>query len=505
MYRKARGAREGAHMLRRDMLKSGAAMAAIAGCGREATPSGPADLADLDATGLAKAIRDKRLTAVEAVEAAGRRIEALNGGLGAFTAFDVDRAIDRARSLDLSAPLAGVPYAIKDLDDYPGFPFRRGSALFRDAAGQSKVPYTEQIDAAGVVVLGKTATPEFGLLPSTEPLSGRTCLNPWNVEHSCGGSSGGAAAAVAARILPAAHASDGGGSIRIPASCCGVFGLKPTRGRFPDQGIVGRTIAISIKHAVSVSVRDSALLLALGERRDGPLPPVGFVTPEKVAPLKIAMSLEGPSGAAPHADVARAVREAAALLQSLGAEIVPVEATPLKKPGAQDAFGLLWGEGAEMVRQLAIQMTGKPPEETGALEPWTLGLAEAYRAAGPEAFAAAVALLLELTADVAQWFETYDAWLTPVLAAPPMKLGLLKGDVPFATLSERCNSYVAYTPIHNVAGTPAASIPFAWTDDGLPIGVQLSAAIGAEALLLNLAYAIEEARPWADKLPPAAA
>lgn len=493
-------------MRRRDLLRTGALAAALAasGCARNAAPGGPEDLARLDAIALAGAIRAGRLSAREAVEAAGRRIERLNGRLGAFCGVDIDAALDRLADADPSAPLYGVPFAVKDLDNYPGLPFRRGTALFKYAVGDGKAPYTEELDRAGLAVLGKTQTPEFGLLPTTEPLAYAPTLNPWSVAHSAGGSSGGAAAAVAARILPAAHASDGGGSIRIPAACCGVFGLKPTRGRFPDQGSPTRAIDLTVKHPITVSVRDSALLLALGERRDGPLPPVGFVEPAPLAPLKIAMTLTGPTGAAPDPAVSEAMTRAARLLEAMGHEIVPVEATPLQTPGGGEAFNALWAQGAHGVYQLAERLLGAPPEETGALEPFTLGLARLYRETDPAVFEAGAALLRDIAAAVDDWFGTYHAWLTPVLGAPPVKLGVVSGDVDFETLVKRLGVYASYTAIHNVAGTPAMSVPAMHTGDGLPVGVQLSAGAGQEALLLRLAYALEEANPWADRAPPLA-
>lgn len=491
-------------MRRRDLLKTGALTAALAasGCARNAAPGGPEDLAKLDAIALAAAIRAGRLSAAEAVEAAGRRVERLGDRLGAFCGVDIDAALDRLAHADPAAPLHGVPFAIKDLDDYPGLPFRRGTALFRDAVGDGKAPYTELLDLSGLAVLSKTQTPEFGLLPTTEPLAYAPTLNPWSLAHSAGGSSGGAAAAVAARILPVAHASDGGGSIRIPAACCGVFGLKPTRGRFPDQGAPSRAIDLTVKHPISVSVRDSALLLALAERQDGPLPPVGFVAPAPLAPLRIAMTLMGPTGAAPDPAVAEAVTRAARLLEAMGHEIVPVETTPLQTPGGGDAFNALWAQGAHGVYQLAERLAGAPPEQTGLLEPFTIGLAALYRETDPALFEAGAALLREIAGAVDNWFGEYHAWLAPVLGAPPVTLGVVSGDVAFDTLVERLGAYASYTAIHNVAGTPAMSVPVAHTDDGLPLGVQLSAGAGQEALLLRLAYALEEANPWANRLPP---
>ncbi|SNT68009.1 amidase [Amphiplicatus metriothermophilus] len=503
--------RAAAGLTRRAALKAGAAMAAAlaaAGCGREASrgaPSGPDDLARLDATALARHIREGHLTAREAVEAAAARIARLEDRLGAFAALDVEAALDRLDGADPAAPLYGVPFAMKDLNEYPGLPFRRGSALFRDAIGQTMTAYTARLDAAGLVTLGKSQTPEFGLLPTTEPLAYRPTANPWALGHSAGGSSGGAAALVAARILPVAQASDGGGSIRIPAACCGVFGLKPSRGRFPDQGTGGRAFDLAVKHAVSLSVRDSAFLLALTEREDGPHAPVGFVAPAALAPLKIAVSLKDGAGRRPDPAVAAAVEEAARLLESMGHEIVPVETTPYEFPGGADAFNAVWAHGAAQIRQLAAQLAGAPPERTGVLEPFTLGLAAAFDALGETGLAEAVGLLDRFAAQTVRWLEDYDAWLTPVLGAPPVRLGEVAGDVPFDALVERLGRYAAYTPIHNVAGTPAMSVPFAWTEDGLPVGVQLSARPGADALLLRLAYALEEARPWADKIPPLAA
>ena len=488
-------------MNRRKILQSGAMATALAACQPKTSPSSETDLADMDATSLSGAIRRGDLSAREAVEAAGRRIEALEPSLAAFAALDIDRALDSIDALDKSAPLFGVPYALKDLNNYPDLPFQRGSALFRGAQGDGKTPYTERIDATGLVILGKTQTPEFGLLPTTEPLGLKPSRNPWNLEHSSGGSSGGSAAAVAARMLPAAQSSDGGGSIRIPAACCGVFGMKPTRGRFPEQGNPPRAIDLSIKHTITRSVRDNALILALTELETGGLPPVGFVEPGEVGSLRIALTLNNSAGRAPRPEVARAVEDAASLLESMGHEIVPIEDTPLQTPGAADAFNRLWANGAYGLYQLASQMRGAPPEETGALEPFTIGLAKAYEELGPQNFDAALAILRQLGDAVDGFLQTYDAWLSPVLQAPPAPLGEFRGDAPFEALIGRLLDYVGYTPVHNVAGTPTMSVPFAWTENNLPIGVQIASGQGKEALLFKLAYALEEANPWADKMP----
>jgi amidase len=413
-----------------------------------------------------------------------------------------EQALDRARRRPEAGALWGVPYAIKDLNDYPGLPFTRGSALFKDSMGQGRTPYTQKIDEAGLITLGKTNTPEFGLLPTTEPAALGPCRNPWNRGHSPGGSSGGAAAAVAARLVPAAQASDGGGSIRNPSCLCGVLGLKPSRGRFPDQATPNRGWDISIRHAVSLSVRDNALILALTEQgKGGPLQPVGYVERSDVPKMRIAMSLKDGRGDAPHPTVAKAVREAATLLEELGHKLVPTEDSPHQQPNFYDHFVILWAVGADGMVRLAEQMTGKHPADTGVLEPWTLSLSEYYRKQPPDVMETVIATMKATQDRVAQWFATYDAWLTPTASLPAPKLGEVGPSVPFDTLVDRCMRLVGHMPIHNVAGTPGISIPFDWTENDLPIGVQLSSGVGKEATLLGLAYQIEEARPWIGRRP----
>jgi amidase len=490
-------------MMRRDVLKSGAALAALSACGKSGTGKGEEPW-EMDATALAAAIRAKQLTAVEAVEMCARRIEAAEPKLHAFTHLDIDGALDRARAVNASAPFAGVPFAIKDLTDYPGMPLRYGSALFRENMGAAKTPYTEKLESAGLVVLGKTATPEFGLLPTTEPTAYAKTVNPWKDGYSSGGSSGGSAAAVAARLLPLAYASDGGGSIRIPAAACGIFGLKCTRGRFVGQGEPSLAIPLSIHHPHARSVRDSAALLALTETPEAGLAPVGAVAPETLSSQRIALSLNNGAGRRADADVAAAVDACAKRLEEMGHRIEIVEQTPLQFAGFTEAFTLLWASGAFTVYQLAAQLTGGKPEEMGVLEPFTLGLAELFRATAEEAFAAQIALIRSAEAELDRFLGTYDAWLTPVVGGAAPKLGFLAGDLPFGDLMVRLADHVGFTPLHNACGTPAASIPFGKDAAGLPIGVQIAAGKGKEALILKLAYALEESDPWADDLPPAA-
>jgi amidase len=489
-------------MMRRDVLKTAAALAALSGCGGGRSQKG--EPFELDATGLASAIRAKEISAVEAVEMAARRIDRIDPKIRAFTHLDIAGALARARKVDPDLPLSGVPFAVKDLYDYPGMPLRFGSALFRNHQGAEASPYTRKLEEAGLIVLGKTTTPEFGLLPTTEPTAFEPTVNPWKEDHSCGGSSGGSAAAVAARLLPLAYGSDGGGSIRIPSGACGVFGVKCTRGRFSGQMEPELAIGLSVHHPISRSVRDSALLLALTESpRDG-APAAGLVAPEKLGPLKIALSIESALGRPADREIAEAVMRCGKRLEEMGATVDIVEKNPLKFEGFPDAFVALWASGAFGVYQLAAQLSGGKPEENQTLEPFTIGLAEIFRGLSEEAFAAEIARIKAVEAELDRWFETYDAWLTPIVGAASPKLGELKGDVPFPTLMERLSAYVGYTPLHNACGAPAAAIPFGRTGEGLPVGVQIAAGKWKEPLLLKIAYALEESDPWADDLPPAA-
>jgi amidase len=462
----------------------------------------PEDLALLDAIDQAMLIEQGEISAIEVIEAAIARIAQINPQLNAVVTEIFDQARMRAQSGIASGRLWGVPYLLKDLTPYKGVRYTRGSNLFRNAIADSHGNYVDKTEAAGLIVLGKTNTPEFGLISTTEPLALGATRNPWNLEYSTGGSSGGSAAAVAARMVPAAQSSDGGGSIRIPACQCGVFGLKPSRGRFPFRRATTTSWPISIRHAVSTSVRDSALILALTEQGEGAnLPPIGFVSQEKPVRRKIALSLMNGYSEFPHSDVAKAVETAAQLLEDLGHDIVVTEHTPLADQTATGHFLIHWASwAADIVEDVEKQMN-KPASETGLLEPWTIGLANYFRSKPTNALPEAIQAFRISTEKVAKFFEQYDAWLTPVTSSAAPRLGEQAPTVEFDTLLERVVRFAAYTPLHNVAGTPAMSVPFTRNKDGLPIGVQLSTHIGGEALLLQLAYQLEEARPWAFDLP----
>ena len=490
-------------MDRREFLKTSLAAAAWAATGcvdpglRPPRPVGDDDpLARLDGMAQAELVRRGEVTPADLVQAAMRRSAALDPSLNAVVTKSFDRALARAAE-PLEGPFAGVPYLLKDLTEWQGVRCTQGSRLFLERISHQTEPFVARSEEAGLVVMGKSNTPEFGLLPSTEGLALGVARNPWNPAHSTGGSSGGAAAAVAAGIVPLAEASDGGGSIRIPAACCGVFGLKPSRRRMlADAAPDGA--GLDAHHCLSRSVRDSARLLWLTEQRgdDAPLRPVGLVTEASPRRLRIALSTRTYLGDEPDPEVKAAAEAAAKLCAGLGHELV--EGSP-RLSGEEFAqhFLTVWSVGpARLVEQL-----GRDPGALAKLEPWTLGLAEEYARKPLGSLEAALAYFGEVERVVDDFFGGVHAWLTPVVASLPPVLGELAPDVPFATLRERCIRYVTYTPVHNVAGTPAMSVPLAWSASGLPIGVQFAARSGDEALLLALAYELEAAQPWQGRWP----
>jgi amidase len=458
-----------------------------------------------DATELAARIRKGEMTALEAVEQAVARAEKLQGQLNFIVNSDFDRALAKARAGGLSGPFAGVPFLIKDLNDYAGLPTRNGSQSGRYARpASSQQDYISAFDRAGLVTIGKSATPEYGFLPTTEPVATGLTRNPWDPTRSSGGSSGGSAVAVAAGVVPVAHANDGGGSIRIPASNCGLFGLKPSRGRMIGTRNETDVRDIAVDHVVSRSIRDSAALFAASEDsgKGAQLPPVGFVTAPGKRRLRIGVLLENGLGHSPQPEVAAANASTAKLLASLGHR---VDYTHLPFDGAQfiQDFLLFWANGAKGLADGLAKAIGRAPDDT-VLEPFSLGMAEMARKAGPQALAASVGRLQENALAYDTWFPShqFDVVLSPVLSSPAPKLGEVGPLVDFDTLIARLKEYVGYTPIHNVAGAPSMSVPLNWTDAGLPVGSMFSARRGDERTLFELAYQLEAARPWAHRIPP---
>jgi len=468
------------------------------------------EFAALDATAQADLVRRRAVSARELVDTAIARIERLNPALNAVITPLFDQARIAAAGPIPDGPFAGVPFLLKDLvASCAGTRMTGGAGVLRDYVSPHDSELVRRYKRAGLIILGKTNTPEFGIPPTTEPVAYGATRNPWNQGRTPGGSSGGSGAAVGARMVAMAHGNDGGGSIRIPASCCGVFGLKPTRGRNPlgpDQGdMMGGLVC---EHALTVSVRDSAALL---DATAGPDPGDPYCAPAPARPyrsevgaapgrLRIAFSVEAPTGAPVHADCQRAVREAAALCAELG-HVVEERAAEIDTVAFVRAFMTVYAASAAKT-MASLERQGLTPQRE-QFEPITWALHELGLQVNAGAYLMAVEDLQRTSREVARFYETHDLWLTPVLAEPPWPLGTLDAtwEEPlrgFFRASELC----AFTPICNATGQPAMSVPLHWSAEGLPLGAHFMARFGDEATLLRLAAQLEEARPWAKRLPP---
>jgi len=472
------------------------------------------DLAFLDATAQADLVRRKEVKAIELVDAAIDRIERLNPTLNAVVTPMYDLARKAASGPLPDGPFAGVPYLLKDLlAEYAGVRFTEGSAFLGDYVPDHDSELVARLKRAGLIVLGKTNTPELGILPTTEPRLFGPAHNPWDTGRTPGGSSGGSAAAVAAGLVPMAHGNDGGGSIRIPASCCGLFGLKPTRGRNPlgpDLGdIMGGLVA---EHAITRSVRDSAALLDatsgpdLGDPYWAPPPERPFLQEVGANPgrLRVAFTTEAATDVQVHPDCAAAVRDAAALCADLGHEVA--EAAPaIDGQVMMQAFITLWSAGTAWTVDDFARRTGRTPAPD-LFEPLTWALQEMGRQHSASAYLLALQDLQRVSRDVARFFLDYDIWLTPTLGEPPVPLGTFDSppENPLQGLF-RAGAFVPFTPICNITGQPAMSVPLHWNADGLPVGTHFIGRFGDEAILFRLASQLEEARPWADRRPPVSA
>jgi amidase len=466
------------------------------------------DIAFLDATAQAELVRKKEVKAIELVEAAIERIEQLNPTLNAVVTPMYEQARETARGKLPKGPFAGVPFLLKDLlAFYGGVRMTFGSRLFSSYVPDHDSELVMRLKRAGLIIVGKTNTPEFGILPTTEPELFGPCRNPWNTDRTTGGSSGGSAAAVASGMVPMAHANDGGGSIRIPASCCGLFGLKPTRGRNPLGPDFGDIMSgLVCEHAVTRSVRDCAALL---DATSGPAPGDPYWAPPPQRPflkevgadpgkLRIAFTIEPPGEIAIHDDCVKAVREAAALCSDLGHEVTET-APELDAEMITQAFVVLWSAG----NAVTIKALGASKE---MVEPLSWALYEMgchYDAAD---YLIAAGNIQRMARDVSRFFENYDVWLTPTLGEPPVPLGTFDSppDDPLRGFT-RSGEFVPFTPVCNATGQPAMSVPLFWNGEGLPVGTHFIGRFGDEATLFRLAAQLEEARPWKDRRPPVSA
>jgi amidase len=451
-------------------------------------------LARLDALGQAELCARGELSASEAWQACQSRIAALDPLLHAVM------TLNDAQPQTTTGPFRGVPFLMKDSSPWPGLRWTLGARLFGARVTAQQTEYGKRLEEAGLGCIGKSALSEFGLLASTESLLHGVTHNPWQLELSPLGSSGGSAVAVAAGLVPLAHANDGGGSIRAPASACGVFGFKPSRGRTVVANRSGSDFTeMTSEHCITRSVRDSAFFLSLTEDRTL-AEPVGFVSEPQPRRLRIGAWTSTMSGQQPEPAVLRAHEDAVALLLELGHRVEAITA-PSYDPALADAYYLVAGAAVANVVE-TIDRTRGEPVQRDELEPFTWSLVEAVEALGPPLLPQARATFAAAVAAYRAATRGYDVILTPTLGTEPSVLGHLSPILPRATLLERTSRLLAYTPIHNIVGCPAMSVPLHWSERGLPIGAHLAAAPGADALLLGLAYELERARPWCDRWPP---
>ncbi len=472
------------------------------------------DVASLDATGQAELVRSGAVQAIELVDVAIERVERVNPVLNAVTTTMYDEAIQAVSAPPPDGPFSGAPFLLKDfLAEYAGVRVTNSSRFLGDFAPDADSELVRRYKAAGLVVIGKTNTPEMAIGVTTEPLRFGPTRNPWDTSRTPGGSSGGSAAAVAAGAVPMAHGNDAGGSIRIPASCCGVFGLRPSRGRNPLGPHFGDLFGGMVsEHALTRSVRDSAGLLdaTAGPSPGDPYPSWPqrrpFVDEIGAEPgrLRIGFTTQTPLGDELHPDCADAVKDAAALCEQLGHEVE--EASPsfdaeLMWQSATKALGVgtAWG-----IRAWARRLGREPAEED--LEPFVWAYAQRASGISAPEYLLAAQDMQRMTRDIARFFADYDMWLTPTLGQPPAPLGTFafdEGD-PFE-LRRRMASFSPYTYIANATGQPAMSVPLHWNGGNLPIGSHFVGRHGDEAALFRLAAQLEEARPWRDRRPPVSA
>lgn len=485
-----------------------------------------------DGLGLAELVRKGEVRPVELVEEAIRRIETLNPRLNAVIHKMYDQARQAAEGPLPEGPFRGVPFLLKDLlVTCRDAPMHMGSRFYRNYVPDHDSEIVRRYRSAGLVIVGKTNVPEFGLLPVTEPELFGPSNNPWDLTRTTGGSSGGSAAAVAARMVPLAHGNDGGGSIRIPASCCGLFGLKPSRGRNPmGPDLAEAWHGLACDHVLTRSVRDSAAILDatagpdVGAPYHAPPPARPFLSEVGADPgrLRIAFTSRPFLPSVVHEDCIRGVEITARLCQELGHEVVEAAPQIDGKAFATAFFMMVCAETRADIEEAEVLVGRKAISADFEPATWAVGLL------GRQITAAELSRairFLKLTArQVGRFFEEYDVLLTPTLARPPVKHGelqpvgvqalgmkvlgrlnaggLIKAVAGIEALAQQVFEFIPFTPLFNATGQPAMSVPLIWNAEGLPIGMQFVARYGDEATLLRLAAQLEQAQPWRDRLPP---
>lgn len=455
------------------------------------------ELAASDGIAIAEAIRAGVVSAEEVIDSAIARADSLDALLGFQVASTAETARARARTVDVDAPLAGVPCLIKDhLALQAGVRHTSGSRYLRDFVATADSRIVRHYRAAGLIPIGTSATCEFALLSTADSVAHGPCRNPWDLTRTTGGSSGGAAAAVAAGVVPIAHGNDAAGSIRIPASACGLFGLKPSRRRalIPELLAGSPASAIWSEHVLTRTVRDSAAVL---HARAGN----GLTESSSTKPaLRIGYATAPPSGTPVDSDCEEAVHDAVQLCARLGHSVA--EATlPGDFQELERAFLILYTAGAAAWLDHWVGVLGNPPRPND-LEPYTAAVVEHGRAFSPAAIRGAVETLEQAEREISAFWADFDLFLTPTLAAPPPPLGFFTADPadPLELLT-RDAEFSPFTWYANAVGSPAMSVPLYWNADALPIGTHFMAAHGREEVMLGLAFELEGARPWTGRRP----
>jgi amidase len=466
----------------------------------------------MDAVDQAALVQQGQVTPLELLEAAIERIERIDPVLNAVVIRWFDHARDTARSELPEGPFRGVPFLIKDLfAGYAGQPITNGNRALKNEKVISPADTTlvSRYRAAGLVIAGRTNSPELGSVPTTEPLAWGATHNPWDTSRSPGGSSGGSAAAVASGMVPFAHASDGGGSIRIPASCCGLVGLKPSQGRI-SLGPIRDETALSVELCVSRTVRDTAILLdavrgpGIGDTVIAPPPSRRYIHEVGAEPrqLRIGLLDHHPQGGPVAPECTAAARSVAGLLESLGHAVEETWPAALEDVTSSAQFGALWCANMGVgLRRLSEQLGRALTDDE--FEPVNRVQAELATQFTAVDYAMALSAASHFRRAVqAWWTEGWDLLLTPTVAELPLPLGTLANnpDQPMETMA-RAFQFIPFTPPFNMSGQPAINVPVEWTDAGLPVGVQLVAAYGREDILIRVASQLEDAKPWAHRTP----
>ena len=473
------------------------------------------EVASLDAVAQAELVRSGQVTATELVRGAIERIEALNPTLNAVITRTFESALAAAATAPMHAPLAGVPFLVKDLVvEIAGVPFHEGSRFLRDHVSAYDSEIVRRWRKAGLMILGKTNCPEFGMVPATEPVSAGATRNPWDIGRSTSGSSGGSAAAVASGMVPIAHGNDAGGSVRYPASACGLFGLKPTRARNPLGPEYGDAIAgWACEHALTRTVRDSAVLLDatagpdVGDPYPAPVPARPFVAEVGADPgrLRVAYTARTPEGTPAHPDCIAALDETVTLLTDLGHEVIEAD-LPGLTPEVGESIGTVFMATTDWIVRYWMDRIGREPAPD-ELEPLTRAYLERGRSISGGRFLQAVETCQRFGRTVARFLTGFDAWLTPTMSTPPLPVGEITStdDDPWRAARVGGETVGFAGVVANITGNPGMSVPLHWTGDDLPVGVHFLGRFGDEAALFRLAAQLEEARPWAHRWPSVSA